>query len=79
MQARRLDLPKKIAISDGMAGRPPNGTKQFQVQLEPAQVARIDAVTKVASGKSYGRSAFIREAVEEKLTAVEAELHRRKG
>lgn len=39
-----------------------------------ATLARLKAIV-----GDKGRSAFIREAVEEKLTAVEAELHRHKG
>lgn len=45
-----------------MAGRRPNGTKQFQVQLLPEAVARIDALV-----GTYKRSEFIREAVEKEL------------
>jgi hypothetical protein len=64
-----LALATKTAIGAEMVGRPPNGTKQYQVQLEPAQVARIDALT----GKSHRRSEFIREAVERELQRREGE------
>lgn len=70
-------MPKKNAISDSMAGRPSNGTKQYQVQLQPELVDRIDFRN---DGKSHRRSAFIREACEEKLAREElSELHRREG
>jgi metal-responsive CopG/Arc/MetJ family transcriptional regulator len=45
-----------------MAGRPQNGTKQFQVQLDPAVVERVDARV-----GTYKRSEFIRSAMLEKL------------
>jgi hypothetical protein len=62
-----LALTKKLATKPEMAGRPANGTKQFLVQLLPADVARIDALV-----GTYKRSEFIR-------IAVERELERRKG
>jgi hypothetical protein len=62
-----LALTKKIATKSEMAGRPANGTKQFLVQLLPADVARIDALV-----GTYKRSEFIR-------IAVERELEHRKG
>jgi Arc/MetJ-type ribon-helix-helix transcriptional regulator len=51
-----------MSIALEMVGRPPNGTKQFQVQLAPEQVARVDAMV-----GTYKRSEFIREAVEREL------------
>lgn len=45
-----------------MAGRPSNGTKQFQVQLDPAAVERVDALV-----GTYKRSEFIREAIMREL------------
>jgi len=55
-------LTKKIATNAEMAGRPPNGTKQYLVQLLPEDVDRVDALV----GK-YKRSEFIREALAREL------------
>lgn len=43
-------------------GRPPMGMKEFKVQLDPEQVARVDGRV-----GTYRRSGFIRDAIKEKL------------
>ena len=53
---------KTNAISPKRMGRPPLNLDLVQVRLSPDVKARIDAKV----GK-YGRAAYIREAVEEKL------------
>lgn len=58
-----MQIVRKMAMGAEMVGRPPNGTKQYQVQLAPGQVARVDALV----GKPHKRSEFIREAVEREL------------
>ena len=62
-----LAMQNKVAMGPDMVGRPPNGTKQYSVQLTPELVARVDAFV----NKNYQRSEFIRDA-------IEAELKRRK-
>jgi hypothetical protein len=57
---------KKVATNAEMAGRPPNGTKQYLVQLLPEDVARVDTLV-----GTYKRSAFIRDAILEKLERTE--------
>jgi metal-responsive CopG/Arc/MetJ family transcriptional regulator len=57
-----MELVGKMAMRGDMAGRPTNGTKQFQVQLDPAAVARVDALV-----GTYKRSEFIRDAIEREL------------
>lgn len=51
-----------MCIGPDMAGQPSNGTKQYQVQLLPEQVARVDALV-----GTYKRSKFIREAIDREL------------
>lgn len=53
-------------------GRPPLHLTPVPVRLSQETLDRIKAVA-----GTYGRPAFIREAVEAKLSAVEAELARR--
>jgi metal-responsive CopG/Arc/MetJ family transcriptional regulator len=57
-------------------GRSPLGMKEFKVQLDPVAVEQVDARV-----GTYRRSAFIRDAIREKLDreAVERELQRREG
>jgi hypothetical protein len=59
-------LAAEIATGGEMVGRPSNGTKQYPVQLEPEQVARIDAITG-ETGKKHARSAWIRKAIDAAL------------
>lgn len=59
-------MAKINATSGDMAGRPSNGTKQFQVQLEPEKVERIDTLV----GR-YKRSEFIRDAIDRQLANLE--------
>lgn len=79
-KASRLvaDLPSVPAMLETVtertaSGRPRNGTMQFNVRLQPEIASRIDDLC----GGKYRRSAFIREAIQEKLERVESELHRR--
>lgn len=69
---------KVISVSSPRMGRPQldKNTEPVMVPVRftPATLARIEAV----AGENH-RAKFIREAVEEKLTAVEAELSRRKA
>jgi hypothetical protein len=72
-----VQMISDVAISPRM-GRPPlnrdDTTKRTQVRFEDGMLKRIDKLV-----GAHRRSIFIREAVEEKLTAVEAELARRKS
>lgn len=47
-------------------GRPPMGMKEFKVQLDPEQIARVDARV-----GTYRRSGFIREAIRRELERME--------
>jgi hypothetical protein len=68
---------KEISDSPRRMGRPrldkANEAVMVPVRFTPATLARI-----LKAAGANRRAEFIREAVEEKLTAVEAELHRRK-
>ena len=59
-------MVRKLGIGAEMVGRPSNGTKQFQVQLDPAAVERVDALV-----GTYKRSEFIRAAIDRELSRRE--------
>jgi metal-responsive CopG/Arc/MetJ family transcriptional regulator len=54
-------MSANLAMAPRM-GRRPTGVKEYKVQLDPNAIEKVDALV-----GTYGRSAFIREAVEREL------------